>query len=118
MTYIIERMACRMKTKSLRKLLNSYGATVTFASAISIGIILPVYNFFCTKTNRYIGIALTILLFTMLMNVIIINLNKGLIRAYNEKLAKDANELAAQLRGNKNVDTDVLKDLLTEVRNK
>ena len=107
-----------MKTKSLRKLLNSYGATISCISIISVGFILPIYHLLCTKTNVYVGSGVTCLLFAIIMNIAITKMNKALVNAYNEKLAKDAHELALQLRGNKNVDTDVLKDLLEETRNK
>ena len=109
---------CRMKTKSLRKLLNAYGTTIACVSMISIGIMLPIYDLLCTKTNSYVAAGITILLLAIIMNIVITKMNKALVKAYNEKLAKDAHELTLQLRGNKNVDTDVLKDLLEEIRNK
>ena len=109
---------CRMKTKSLRKLLNSYGATISCINLISMGLMLPIHDLLCTKTNSYIGTGITILVFAIILNIVVTKMNKGLVKSYNEKLAKDAHELASQLRGEKNVDTDVLKDLLEEVKNK
>ena len=109
---------CRMKTKSLRKLLNSYGATISCVSLISMGFMLPIHDLLCTKTNSYIGTGITILVLTIILNIVVTKLNKDLVKAYNEKLAKDAYDLTLQLRGDKNVDTDVLKDLLEEIRNK
>ena len=107
-----------MKTKSLRKLINSYGATISCINLISMGLMLPIHDLLCTKTNSYIGTGITILVFAIILNIVVTKMNKGLVKSYNEKLAKDAHELASQLRGEKNVDTDVLKDLLEEVKNK
>lgn len=107
-----------MKTKSLRKLLNSYGTTISCVSLISMGFMLPIHDLLCTKTNSYVAAGITILLLAIILNIVVTKLNKDLVEAYNEKLAKDAYDLTLQLRGNKNVDTDVLKDLLEEIRNK
>lgn len=107
-----------MKTKSLRKLLNSYGSTNMMCSALCFGISIPVYDWLCTKMHHVAAFGISLMLFATVLCIMISSLNKVLIRAYNEKLSKDAYELASQLKGNKNVDTDVLKELLTEVRNK
>lgn len=107
-----------MKTKSLRKLLNSYGSTNMACSALDFGITIPTYDFLCTKMNHIAAFGISLMLFATMLCILISSLNKVLIRTYNEKLSKDAYDLASQLRGNSNVDTDVLKDLLTEVRNK
>ena len=98
-----------MKTKSLRKLLNSYGTTISCVSLISMGFMLPIHDLLCTKTNSYIGTGMTFLVLTIILNIVVTKLNKDLVEAYNEKLAKDAYDLTLQLRGDKNVDTDVLR---------
>jgi len=70
---------------------------------------LPIHDLLCTKTNSYIGTGMTFLVLTIILNIVVTKLNKDLVEAYNEKLAKDAYDLTLQLRGDKNVDTDVLR---------
>ena len=105
-----------MKTKSLRKILCRYGTTMAACAGLCFGITMPIHDYVCTKTNRLIGFSVSLVIFALLISVILWVLNKTLISAYNEKLSQDAYNLAVQLKGNSNVDTDVLKELLIEIR--
>ena len=69
-----------------------------------------------TRTNWLIALGCSTLIGAVMLYLFTTKLNKALLRVYNRRLSEDASSLAQQLKGNKNVDTDVLKDILTEVR--
>ncbi len=105
-----------MKVKSLRKLLNAYSTILSVTGVLSLIAMLPVYELFRTRSNSLTAMGLSALMLTVILYLISSLLNKALIKEYNVRLSQDAHELAQQLKGSKYVDTDVLKEILVEMR--
>ena len=107
----------KMKTKSLRKLLSEYGATSMVYSMFGITIAFVIEHLLCICMPKLPACTIALFAALICMSVIIKRLNNLLIRKYNNRLVRDAYDLAEQINGYKNVDNDVLKELLKEVRN-
>lgn len=105
-----------MKVKSLRRLLSRYCTLLTALCLFTLLICLLANELLRTRSNSLIAIGCTTLLGTTLLYLFTSKLNKALIRVYNRRLSDYARDLSRQLKGEQNVDTDVLKDILTEIR--
>ena len=106
-----------MKTKSLRKLLTGYGATSLSYCMFSITIAFVLEHILRIFMPDLPACAISMVAALTVIIVLIKRLNNATVREYNKQLAQDAYDLTEQLKHNKNIDRDVLKDLLTEIRN-
>ena len=89
---------------------------LTASTLFTLVLCMLLYELLRTRSNSLVALGCITLLGTVMLYLFTTRLNKALLRVYNKRLSEDASSLAQQLKGNKNVDTDVLKDLLTEVR--